>query len=67
MSRIQFAADRACNYFSDTTGQSARRIGVAKRTCDHCQSAVVTARVNLRVSFLSRFSKYLIDFIPIDR
>ena len=56
MSRIEFAPDGACNYISElATDQSVRRIGVA----------VVTSRDNLSFSFLSRFPRHLIDFIPI--
>ena len=37
----------------------------SQRARDHGQSAVVTPRVNLSFSFMSRFSRHLTDFIPI--
>ena len=39
----------------------------SQRARDHSQSSVVTPRVNLSCSFMYRFSRHLIDFIPIDR
>ena len=57
LSRIEFAADRACKYVSDlSTGQSART-SESQRAGDHGQSAVVIPRVNLSFSFLPRFSR----------
>ena len=38
----------------------------SQRARDHGQSAVVTPRANLGFLFLSRFSRHLIDFIPVD-
>ena len=39
----------------------------SQRACDHSQRSVVTPRVNVSVLFMSRFSRHLIDFIPIYR
>ena len=39
VSRIEFAADRACNYVSDIAGQSARRVGVATRLWSRSKSS----------------------------
>ena len=38
----------------------------SERARDQCESAVVTPPVNLSLSFLSRISRHIIDFIAVD-
>ena len=57
LSRIEFAAGRACNYVCELdTGQSARRVGFATRTSSRSKYG----------RDHSRFSRHVIVFIPID-
>ena len=66
VSRIEFAADRAL--ITSVSSLLANQLVASKsqRARDHGQSTVVTPRGNLSFSFLSHFSRHLIDFIPID-
>ena len=66
VSRIEFAADRACNYVSELALVNQLVASWSQRARDHGQRAVVTPRVKLSFSFLSPFSIHLIDFIPTD-
>ena len=53
MSRIEFTANQVC------TGQ----LSDSGRTRDQWQCAAVTPQFNLSFSFVSRFSKHLVEFI----
>ena len=65
--RIEFAADRACNYVSELAILGNPLVASdSQRARDNGQRAVVTPRVKLSFSFLAPFSIHLIDFIPID-
>ena len=65
-SRTEFAADRACNYVSEFAKAHQLVASESQRARDHGQSAVVTPKVSLSFSILSRFSRHLVDFIPVD-